>query len=359
MKKILVSVLLACLASSAHAQTSVVPFQPGVSPAGITYFLPQTSLRFLVTATCTTHHAGPYAQYAERFLGIAGVPTTDVDEWTLDSIEAIAYGTPDTAEAYTVALNPKSDAPLVTLTPAGLLLAINADVDYPALLPEGKTWDVGVDNPVASDHFSEDYMRAGSVVKKAQIVAEEIYDIREKRSLIAGGEADFNPTDGKQLQLMLERQDKKELALKSLFLGTESKKSHRYILDFTPLSSVSDYLLFRFSKYLGMVDTDDLSGEPYYLRLTDTTVLPEPAPVAQSKKAPKVVNDVRYRIPGKANVQLSNTKGKIFEQNFNIAQFGRVEHLGGELFNKKFTTKVYFDAVTGNIRHIDMAPPTK
>lgn len=373
LRKLILPLAFAALAAApAQAQTLVTPYKPGVSPAGVTYYLPKTSIRFYITATCTTHHAGQFAEYAERFLAISDVVTTDTDSWTLDTVTAQLYATADESEAYTIALNPKSAAPLVTLMPSGQLLAVNTDVDFPAPLPDAAgVREVPVDNPVASDFFSEDFLRAGNNLKKAEIAAEEIYDIREKRNLLVDGEADFNPTDGQQLTAMLAKQDAREAGLKSLFTGTISRKSYSYVVDYTPTGSVTDHVLFRFSRHLGMVDADDLSGEPYMLTIVDETVKPEPVPEAEpttapaglipsgKQKTPAPVLDLRYRIPGHAHVTLSTTKARVYDQNISIAQFGHIEHLGGELFNKKFTTKVILDPLTGNIKNIQMAAPLK
>lgn len=361
MKRIIPTLSLAlCCALPAAAQTVVQPHKHGLTPEGITYFLPKTAIRFVLTATCTTRHPGPYAELAERFLGITDAVTTDTDTWTLDAVNALPYGIPDEAQAYTIALNPKTAAPLVTLTPEGLLIAVNDVVtgDVPTL-PTASVTNVPVDNPDASDFYSEDFLRAGNTTKKAATIAEEIYDIRDKRTLIANGEADFNPSDGQQLQIMLQRQDAKEQALKSLFTGTTSKKSVIYIIDYLPSSPVSQQPLFRFSRHLGLVDNDDLSGEPYFLTITDETTRVEPDPEAKPAKAKKEKADLRYRIPGRAHLYVESQDGRPFESYLPIAQWGYVEHLGGNLFDKKFTTRVRLNPTTGGISHIDMAPPTK
>lgn len=362
----LVAAVAAVAALPAAAQTNVVHRTPGVTADGATYFLPKTAMRFVITATCTTHHAGPYAQYAERFLGITDAIAEDVNSWTLDAITSTVYSLPDTSEQYTIEFNPKTSAPLVTLSPEGILLAINDEGDYAYTLPEGGVRNIEVVNPDPSDHYSEDFLRAGSVVKKAEVLAEEIYDIREKRMLIAGGEADFNPTDGEQLRLMLERQDAKEAALKSLFTGTTSKKVYTYTLDFVPNKAVNSQLIFRFSERLGLVDADDLAGEPYYITLIDETTHPEepaadavPTKGQKAQKAVKYEADVRYRIPGRGRIVLTDSKQKVYEQSLPIAQFGQIEHLRGALFDKKYTTKVQFNPLTGNIRHIDMLQMAK
>lgn len=352
---------LAALPSAAQTMVAVYqPSEPGVTLSGVTYYLPKTTFRFFVRATCVTRHAGPFAEYAERFLGIKDAVQVDTDYWTLDDVSAIEYGTPDQSQAYTIALNPKTSAPLVTLTPGGVLLAINDEVEFPEPLPKGgEIKEIPVDNPIASDFFSEDFLRAGSVVKKAETAAEEIYDIREKTALIANGEADFNPTDGQQLQLMLQQQKAREEALKSLFTGTVSKKTCTYAFDYIPTSEVEAEILFRFSRHAGFVDKDDMSGEPYCLTVVDETVRYETDSIASAKQAQKEMYDLRYRVPGRAHIIVANTKQVVFEQNYFLAQFGRVEHLGGELFNKKFTTKVQLNPITGNIKKIDMATPVK
>ena len=39
-----------------------------------------------------------------------------------------------------------------------------------------------------------------------------------------------------------------------------------------------------------------------------------------------------------------------------LSQLGRIEHLGGDLFNKRFTTHVLLSPVTGGIQRIDGEP---
>lgn len=359
MNRLLSIAFLACIsAMPAAAQTNVTPYTPGITPAGITYFLPKTSVRFVVKATRTTHHPGEYAAYAERYLGQANATLTAYDEWTLDDVSLVVYGTPDTSQAYTIDLNPKSTAPIVTLTPDGRLLSINTETPLPAPLEGAKVEKVPTEHISAGDFLTPEMLRATSVAKKAELAAQEIYDIRENRSLIAKGQADFNPTDGTQLQLMLQELDRSERALTSLFTGYSEGEHHTYVVDYTPEKAVSGQQLFRFSRHLGLVDADDLAGEPYMISVADETTLP--APVVDPKAKPKVLNDVRYRIPGRAHITLATNQRTVYEASVPVAQFGRVEHLGGELFvAKKVMTHVRLNDVTGNVEHIDIVPVEK
>lgn len=339
------------------AQTSVTNYHPGLTPGGITYFLPKTTVRFVVKATRTIHTPGEYAAYAERHLGLNDVPQTTFETWTLDDISALAYGTADTTEGYTIALNPKTSAPLVTLTSDGCLLAVNDEAAQPAALPQKSVERVPSVSPKYSDYLTPDILRAGSVAKKAELTAQEIYDIRENRMLLAKGQADFNPVDGLQLQLMLKELDTSESALLTLFSGTTTTEHYVCVLDYTPAAATTDYLLFRFSRHLGFVDADDLSGEPYLLSVANETTLPQPdlAPV----KSAKPVNDLRYRVPGKGRFTLTANGTPVYEMTATVAQFGRVEHLGGDLFNKKYTTHVLLNPVTGGIDRITVPEEVK
>lgn len=352
------SILLGASALAATAQTTVLPYQPGITPAGITYFLPKTSVRFVIKATRTHYTPGQFANYAERYLNVNDAPQTPYDVWTLDDIALVPYGIADTSQAYTIALNPKSTAPLVTLTPDGRLLAINAEVAQPAELPTASVTKEATTAINPNDYFTTDMLRATSMAKKAELAAQEIYDLRENRSLIAKGQADFNPTDGTQLQLMLQELDKNERALTMLFTGSSEVEHHTFVFDYTPEKVVNGDILFRFSRHLGLVDADDLAGEPYILYITDETTLP--APIVDPKSKAKEVLDVRYRIPGRARITLAAKEQTVFEAAFPVAQFGHTEHLGGELFvAKKVETHVQINAVTGNVEHIESLPVGK
>lgn len=340
------------------AQTDIQHYVPGITPSGITYYLPTTNIRFVIEATRTTHHPGQYAMFAERFLDVKDATQVAYDTWTFDAVTPVAFGTPDPEQVFSIALNPKTSAPLVTITPDGILTAVNEEIEFPPILPTASVKAVATEQLNPNEFLTTDILRAASISKKAELTAEEIYDIRENRDLLAKGQADFNPADGEQLRLMLERLDRSERALTSLFVGTTTIEKHTFIIDFTPKAACESMPFFRFSKHLGLVDNDDLSGEPYFITLTDETTLvgaaASLAAAAQNVKPKKEIPDLRYRIPGRARIVLSNTTNKVIEFTAPVAQFGKIEHLGGDLFNKKFTTRVRLNPVTGNIEKIDI-----
>lgn len=337
------------------AQTQVAPYRPGLTPEGITYFLPKTSVRIVLEVEHTHTEPGEYARYAERYLRLKDVAIQPTDKWTITSARLETYGQPDPKQAYTIRLNPKSAAPLVGLTDDGRLLSVNAERRDTTRLTQPTNPRI-VSGPAvnAAEYKTQEILAAGSTLKMAELAAAEIFDIRENRGLLAKGQADFMPKDGEQLKLMLKSLDEQEQALLSLFTGTTTKDVRTLALDFTPNSATDASLLFRFSQHNGLVDKDDLAGEPYYITIKSLQNLPAQESSADHKKTKEPQDDLRYIVPGSAQIILHDRQGNILTSlTTPLSQLGHVEHLGGELFNKRFTTRVFLSPTTGAILKIE------
>ncbi len=344
-------------AATLCAQTEVRPYKPGVTPEGITYFLPKTALHVTLTATRTIKTPGEYAAYAERYLRLKGVPQQMEESWELTAVNVTPFGKADTKQAYTIELNPKSSAPLVNLAADGRLLGVNTkNVPAEPTLTRPSVKAVEQESINGADFKTEEILAAGSKSKMAELTANEIYDIRENRSLLMKGQADFMPKDGEQLRLMLAELDAQEAGLLQLFKGTQRQEVHTFTLEYVPSDKVGKDILFRFSKHLGLVEKDDLAGEPYYISISDPQTMAAAVQPAEGK-AKKEILDLRYIVPGRATVSITNAVQNFYNASVPMAQFGRVEHLGGDLFNKKFTTSVVLSPQTGGIQHIDMEQP--
>lgn len=346
------SALLVLSSLSLSAQTEVSTYRPGITAEGITYFLPKTRLRIVITAQRTLYTPGEYAAYAQRFLDQNGVEQHPAEIWKLTTVDVQPYGVADREKAFTIKLNPKSSAPLVGLSPDGCLLSVNTDAEAIDELPRASVTRHPKEVIDPTPYKTQEILRAGSLTSRAELTAQEIYDIRDNRALLAKGQAEFNPKDGEQLRLMLAQLDKQESALLSLFLGTTKEETHVFTFDFAPTQNTEGIELFRFSKHLGLVDADDLAGNPIYISIEDQKTLPEEEVDPKAKK--KEVLDLRYCNPSNALVRIFNTSGTLFETTTPLAQFGRIEHLGGVLFNKNFNTKVVLSPVTGRIERLDL-----
>lgn len=359
MKRLLL--LTACSLLGLHsifAQTEVSNYQPGITNEGITYFLPITCIRVVVTATKTHYTPGEFSEYAERYLRLKDVPLTSYDEWNITDIKLCPFGIADKSKAYSIKLKQKTSAPLVTLSTDGRLLAVNAKVNNSESLPMASVTKNNDKVINGADFKTEEILSAGSTAKMAELTANEIYDIRENRGLLTKGQADFMPKDGEQLKLMLTNLDTQEEGLLQLFRGSKTSETHVLTFDVTPSSELNKQFVFNFSRYLGFVDVDDLAGSAYYISVRDLKALPELNNQEQSSKPKKEAGDLRYIIPGRANITITTENGQeCTSQSIPMAQFGRIEHLGGELFNKKNTTHVLLSPVTGGISKIEAEKP--
>ena len=355
---------LALCALSATAQTQIHPYEPGRTLEGITYFLPKTALHVVVTAKRTVYEPGEYAIYAERLLRLNDVVLEKEERWELQTITVSTYGVADSLRAYSIVHDLRTPVPFVRLAPDGRLLSINTEPLELEELEEPSVLDIKEAKLEAADFKTRDVLHAGSRLKMAELTANEIYDIRENRSLLVKGQADFMPSDGEQLRLMLETLDKQEEALLQLFKGSSSSQMHTFVLNYLPSKDgVEHDVLFRFSKYLGLVEADNLAGEPYYIDVRDMKTLPAVKPIdPNDKKAIKKAQQtqqlgLRYLLPGTAEIKIYDAYTSLATLQVPLSQFGRVEHLGGDLFNKKMQTSVQLSPTTGALVKLDMVQP--
>lgn len=344
--------MLLAAALAAQAQTVVENFVPGSTLEGISYFLPRTAVRITVTAQKTVTRPGDFNKYAERYLRLTGVPQAESTEWELLSVKMEPFGKPDKAKAYSIKVKSKTVAPLVGLSRDGLLLGINTEVEEEVLppLPQGEKGPEPV-NP--RSFMTQEILAAGSTAKMAELCAQEIYDLRESRNALIKGEADNTPKDGAQLKLMLEQLDQQTNALQSLFAGTKQTSTEVFSLNYDPTKEAGRDLLFRFSRKLGVVDADDLAGEPVYISVERMESLPEAQPDEQTaKKKEKLERGVFYNVPARMKLTVTYGQKVMAALETPMGQFGTVEILSNTLFDKKTTTRVTFFQSTGGTKDV-------
>lgn len=344
--------MLLAAALAAQAQTVVENFVPGSTLEGISYFLPRTAVRITVTAQKTVTRPGDFNKYAERYLRLTGVPQAESTEWELLSVKMEPFGKPDKEKAYSIKVKSKTVAPLVGLSRDGLLLGINTEVEEEVLppLPQGEKGPEPV-NP--RSFMTQEILAAGSTAKMAELCAQEIYDLRESRNALIKGEADNTPKDGAQLKLMLEQLDQQTNALQSLFAGTKQTSTEVFSLNYDPTKEAGRDLLFRFSRKLGVVDADDLAGEPVYISVERMESLPEAQPDEQTaKKKEKLERGVFYNVPARMKLTVTYGQKEMAALETPMGQFGTVEILSNTLFDKKTTTRVTFFQSTGGTKDV-------
>jgi hypothetical protein len=341
------------------AQTALSKYRPGKGQEGTVYFLPKTAVRVSILVEKTTYKPGDFSAYAMRYLRINSVSQTATTTYRIAGISQTAIALADTAKAYTVKYDTKTVASNIILSDDGRLLGINGqpkeeNTKITAFQPAPKPAPL---NP--RKYMSEEILAAGSTAKMAELTALEIYDLRENRNLLIKGQADFMPKDGAQLRLMLDNLDRQDRALSELFTGTTTVDTTEVVLAIIPDSPMEKTVLFRLSQKLGLVEADDLSGTPYYIAIDDISRLPrtEPDPKAAKKKVKQPESGIYVNVPGKMRSTISYQGQTIDTAELPAPQFGNTELLSGELFNKRYTTRLWLNPLTGGVTKLEAELP--
>ena len=206
------------------------------------------------------------------------------------------------------------------------------------------------------DFLSQDALNADSKWKTAELIAQDIYEVRESKDMLSKGEAEYMPKDGEQLKLMLNQLNLKEKGLRELFEGKVVCDTTQFFITFTPEKEQQRSVAFRFSKHFGLCAADDLSGEPCYAVVTDLNSIPPIETSALADKKQKDDTGLYVNQPGKIKVSFEGEpiNNQTFE--FYAAQFGRVEMLNSTLFGKKFITHITLNPINGVIEHLKTEP---
>lgn len=316
---------------------------------GIVYQLPRTKLEISVRATRTIHHTGPLGAYAQQYLRMKVSPV-ETTIWKIDDITVKSLGTPDPERAYSAEVKDKDVASHVQLTPDGRIIAVNSPLQK-YTMPENEEDENTDDFIDPRPHMTEEILSATSEAKTAELAAKEIYNIRESRNAITSGQADYMPQDGTAMKLMLDNLDMRERALTGLFAGWDETYSTTRNFSYSPKEPEEGFIIFRFSPSYGILQPDDLSGEPYLLEVKNIDPLPVTVPKEEARKEKQA--GVIYNIPGNAMVAISHRGENLFEEILPVTQFGTTEVLVKAMFKLKNNTSVIFDPETGSILKID------
>lgn len=334
------------ITASTYAQTDVTTGVMRGKDYGVTYLLPKTEIEIVVEATKHTYMPGEFCKYADRYLRMNNVSADPEIYWTIDKLQTRVAGVPDKNNVYFVKLKDKTVAPLMELTEDGIVRSINMPRSN-RTVPAAKVTAAAQETVDPRKFLTEEILMASSRAKMAELVAKEIYSIRESKNALLRGEADNMPQDGAQLKIMLDNLNLQERAMTEMFSGTLKEESKTFTIRLVP-KEMDKEVAFRFSKRLGVVDKDDLAGEPYYITVTDlkTPVIPE-------DDGKKKVDGVAYNVPGRAHVILTGNSKVLFDGELPVTQFGTTEYLAPVLFNKNSTIKVLFDTATGGLLKVD------
>lgn len=350
------ALLLTCLLGftaplSAQQTRQLTP--DAYSEYGLTYRLPVTALDVEIEVRHTVERVGPFMEYAKRYVGAdAQVITADAEHWEVVGVMVQPRGVACDTMAYHMQL--KAGVPaFITVAPDGMVLSINRQAALPA------QWEEPV-NPLPMTipstsgylkYMGEDFLLSRSSAKRAEMLARSIMEVREARLSLTRGTAETMPTDGRQLELMLQSLANQEQLMTNAFTGTTASETRKARFTFTPRAD-GRYVLARLSGIFGLVEADDLSGSPVYINVKTLNVGKVPVDEkGEPMKAPK--NGVAYRVPGTALITIDWNGNELLSQEMQFSQYGVTFYLNPSLFtDKKTPSYAIFDPATGALTEI-------
>ena len=339
------------LASLNTLAQDVNPYAPGTMEEGVVYYLPKTQIEVKVTVTHTTYTPGELCQYANQYLKLQNISVNPNEYWEIKSFQVTPIGVPDAEKVYSIKLKDKVVTSKVELTKEGIIKAINTTTPKEEEIEEKTMPTEKAKRVDPNKYMTEEILMAGSTNKMAELIAKEIYNIRESKNSLTRGQADYMPQDGSSLQIMLTNLEIQEKAMTEMFSGYTESTDHTFTFYIEPEKKDYESIIFRFSKKLGLLKNDNMAGEPIYISISNESAIPTPS--VEEPKSKKKGNGIIYNIPGKGKVIIKSLDKVYYKEIFPITQFGETEILTNGLFTKKINTRVIFNPVTGGISKID------
>lgn len=352
MKTPILALAMLAAVSGASAQQTRILNADKHNEYGLVYTLPTTALRVDITARHDARRAGEYAQYAKRYVGTDKVVAEDADLWTITDVRVTPYGVPDPEQRYLMQLKPGATT-YIGVSDDGMLLSVNrAPAEAPAAssLPPD-TYLPAYDSREFLQYVNEDFLSSQSSVRRAQMLAESLMEVRDAKVSLTRGTAETMPTDGRQLELMLNSLAHQEEVIMQAFTGWEGSETVTRTFTYLP-GEDDEAILLRFSDFAGFVDADDLRGAPVRLEVKVTQRGQLPVDVkGEEKKIPK--DAVIYALPGMADIRIAHDGKTLWRKEMPFAQYGTVFGLAPTLFtDRKDPSWATFDPVTGALTAI-------
>lgn len=343
--------VIACILPAMSQQTKKLTAEKH-NEYGLVYSLPLTAFRIEVVAVKETKVGGPFSKYAKIFTSNSNVISKDEVNWTIESVRVTPYGVADQDDRYLMQLKPGA-LTYIEVAEDGMLLSINKEVEFPqqAALQVTEMEGTPVTGKEYLNYVNEDFISATSSYKKAQLIAEEIMEVRDARLSLTRGTADTMPTDGRQLEIMLGSLENQEQSLVNAFTGASWKERIVRTYTFLP-EEEGKSVLCRVSATEGLVAPDNTKGDPLYVTIypTEEAQLPVDAK-GEEKKVPK--DAVMYCIPGTAELTLNYKGNNLFREEFPVSQFGVPFGLSPSIFtDKKEPSFAIFDPSTGALKEL-------
>lgn len=294
-------------------------------PKAANYSLPRTVISFRVEVQQEIFHAGPYARYAQKYLGVAA-RLADASTSRLVNVRISSAEEADPTAVY--ALPSGASAALTALTAQGLVaVAPGSEPVSWRFKPASRAQFSGIPSNLtraqstlkgsAGTAVKQNALVEKTAEQKAKEVADRIFEIRDYRYRILVGDTDATYS-GEAMKATMDELSKMEKELTELFLGKSE-----YVKLYGTFETVPDpanenqiYIPFRISDEQGPVGPDNMEGKAYYFRLVSEAVS-----TGDSQKA-KAPASIVYRIPAVCTCTLFDASATVAQTRIPVSQLG-------------------------------------
>lgn len=330
---------------------------------GVIYSLPRTGFQINVTAEKTSFVPGPYAAYAEKYLGIKNAQSKASTTWRIKAIDVETFTEPDPNAVFKAMDKVASQ---ISELSNGIITGIQAKGE---LMPNRIIGDDAIalskPLPVFTDLSSDEYYitavdpETGTETtnfktpeEKAREAADYIIRLRKKRAFTILSPSDVVPEDGEGYKVFVKEAQRLEKEYISLFVGKTVESKHEFSFDFVPENNeVKNEILFRFSEDKGVVSKSDISGKPVMVSVSKDANLSKTLNQLKKSENPQAgESGVFYRIPVSAEFTITDGINTLYSGRTNVPQFGAIAPVPEDLLDGSYSIK--FDPVGGTILEV-------
>ena len=331
------------------------------------------------------NYKGPYAEYAQRYLGLQNVVMSNSVEYRISGIRITTSAEPDPEQYYFVELGEKlsktEKAGLLSLNEAGLIRGTLPEATDTAekviriirdqegitlsekdVFPEIFKYyadisvfekvdtiirKVSIDTLTLERQYLKRTMVEKSPEQKAKEAADFISKIKDNRFnlLIGYQEVSYNRETLEYMDTQLKLLEKEYM---KLFTGISIQKTYTYEYKYIPLSNQinMEIPVFKFLSVRGLMDLDEMGGRAVTIKVQRVGNTNQVAGYLNRALDKPKTQGFFYRIPELARVSVKLPDGSLEETQCLINQLGVVTYLPTSRW------KVNFHEDTGGIRNI-------
>jgi hypothetical protein len=357
--KICLIIITGIALSACSPRINVVKVSNSVEPnhtSGYYYALPRNYIRIDVVVNETELIKGPYAEFAEKYMGLTNVISNSSTSYEINEMKLSSMAEPDPEQYYQIVLQNgmfrKFDDFKMQLTESGLLM--NTTVESDSVKTEKQVFSTEKEENVYPDIFKyytdlnlfekvdtiiekvkrdtgtiekvtfKRSMVAKTPEQKAKDAADFIIKVKENRFNLISGFQEVN-YDKETFKHMNDELEKMENEYRKLFTGISFSKKITYSFIYLPREAkTSDTVaLFKFSQLKGVLDSDNDYGETVFLKIKKTGITDTLKVFVDNKNKQKAKHHgLYYRIADYADISVFYENNESLSARFLIPQYG-------------------------------------